>query len=66
MERLFSDRSNGTYELQYMEQKVAAEITIHGPRDNDCESILVAKQEVNKPVLKYRRTDSYDSWHTVL
>nr|GEX82867.1 hypothetical protein [Tanacetum cinerariifolium] len=29
----------------YSEQRVAAEITVHGPRDNDCESILVAKQE---------------------
>lgn len=66
MERLFSDRSNGAYELQYLEQKVAVEITVHGPQDNDCESILVAKQEVNKPVLKYRRTDSYDGWHTAL
>jgi hypothetical protein len=64
-ERLFADRPNGEYELQYLEQKVMAEITVRGSSDNDCGFIPVAAREVNKPILKYRRLEGYDSWRTV-
>lgn len=65
-EHLFADRPNGEYELQYLERKVMAKITVHSSYDSDCgEFIPVAAREVSKSILKYRRLTGYDAWRTV-
>ncbi|MCR5890367.1 hypothetical protein LRS06_21810 [Hymenobacter sp. J193] len=65
-EWLLAERPNGEYELQYLEQKVMAQITVRGSNDNDCgEFIPIAAREVSKPILKYRRLEGYDTWRTV-
>lgn len=65
LEQLLYGRANGEYELQYLEQKMMAQITVRSSSDNCSTFIPVAAHEVTKPILKYHRIDGYDGWRIV-
>lgn len=64
-ERLLSGRSTGEYEFQYLEQKLVAEVTVRSSSNNCPETVIVAAQEVSKPIIKYRRVKEPDGWYVV-